>query len=243
MRPLFLIPAGLLALVSVPAAAQEAAVEDVPDIELPAGSGALSISAEVNLLSDFRFRGISRSDEDPAIQGALTVSVPGGFYVGGRGTSLKEAGRLGGLQLDLYAGYGADLGAGTSIDAGLLYFLFPDGRGDTDYVEPYVSVSHLVGPVQGTLGAKYAPEQDAIGGEDQLYLFAEVEAAVPTTPLTLSAQVGHQDRGALGDYWTWSLGARAALGPVHAGLRYVDTDLPALPNQDAGLVFSLGIRF
>jgi uncharacterized protein (TIGR02001 family) len=227
----------LLLSLAAPAAAQEDT-----DTEAPAGSG-LAISGEVNLLSDFRFRGISRSDEDPAVQAALTLSVPGGFYVGGRGTSLKDAGDLESVQLDLYAGYGAELGGGTSFDAGLMYFVFPDGTGSTNYFEPYASVSHLLGPVQATLGAKYAPEQDAIGGEDLLYLFGEVEASIPLTPLTFTAQAGRQDVGAFGDYWTWSLGARGNIGPFQAAVRYVDTDLPAVPNADAGLVFSLGVRF
>ena len=226
-----------LAGFSVPAAAQEDT-----DTEVPAGGG-VDVSGEINLLSDFRFRGISRSDEDPALQGALTVSAPGGFYAGARGTTLKSVGDLGDVQLDFYSGYNADLGLGTSADLGLMYFVFPDGSGKTDYFEPYASVSHQLGPVLGTVGAKYAPEQDAIGGHDLLYLFGEVEAAIPLTPLTLTAQAGHQNAAAFGDYWTWSLGARATLGPFNAGVRYVDTDLPALPNVDAGLVLSLGLRF
>jgi uncharacterized protein (TIGR02001 family) len=226
-----------LAGVAVPAAAQEDT-----DTEVPAAGG-LSISGEVNLLSDFRFRGISRSDEDPALQGAVTVTVPGGFYAGARGTTLKDVQDLGNVQLDLYAGYNADLGRGTAADFGLMYFVFPDGEGKTDYFEPYASVSHQLGPVLGTVGAKYAPEQDAIGGEDLLYLFGEVEAAIPLTPLTLTAQAGRQDAGAFGEYWTWSVGARAAMGPFNAGIRYVDTDLAPLPNVDAGLVLSLGLRF
>ncbi len=237
MRFASVLAALTLAGLSVPASAQEDT-----DTEVPAAGG-VSVSGEINLLSDFRFRGISRSDEDPALQGALTVSAPGGFYAGARGTTLKDVGDFGDVQLDLYAGYNADLGLGTSADLGLMYFVFPDGSGKTDYFEPYASVSHQLGPVLGTVGAKYAPEQDAIGGEDLLYLFGEVEAAIPMTPLTLTAQAGHQDAAAFGDYWTWSLGARAALGPFNAGIRYVDTDLPALPNADAGLVFSLGLRF
>jgi uncharacterized protein (TIGR02001 family) len=237
MRIATFLAAAALAGLSAPALAQEDTDTEVRS------DGGLSLSGEVNLLSDFRFRGISRSDEDPALQAALTVSVPGGFYVGGRGTTLKDAGDLDSVQLDLYAGYGADLGGGTSIDAGLMYFVFPDGEGKTDYFEPYASVSHLLGPIQATLGAKYAPEQDAIGGKDLLYLFGEVEASIPLTPLTLTAQAGRQDAGAFGEYWTWSLGARGNIGPFTAGIRYVDTDLPAVPNADAGLVLSLGLRF
>lgn len=209
----------------------------------PAGGGP-QLSGEAILLSDYRFRGVSRSGEDPALQGQLTWSVHSGFYVGARGTAaLDDVRNLGNVQLDLYAGYDADLGSGTSLDAGLLYYWFPDGGGATDYFEPYASLSHILGPVEATLGAKYAPGQDAIGGEHLLYLFGEVEAGIPLTPVTLTAQAGWQDAGALGRYWNWSLGGRYALGAFEAGLRYVDTDLPSLPGQDAGLVLSLGFRF
>ena len=45
--------------------------------------------------------------------------------------------------------------------------------------------------------------------------------------------------------WNWSLGGRYAMGPIEAGLRYVDTDLRAIPGRrsGAGVVASLGVRF
>jgi uncharacterized protein (TIGR02001 family) len=224
------------------ACAAPAWAQEDTETETGAGSG-IGLSGEINLLSDFRFRGISRSDKDPAVQGALTASLPGGFYVGGRATSLKRSPTLGDAQLDLYAGYGADLGLGTSVDLGVMYFVFPDAQGKAHYFEPYASVSHQLGPVQGTVGAKYAFEQDALGSDDNLYLFGELEAGIPLTPLTLTAQVGRQDAGQFGTYNTWSLGARASFGPLNAGLRYVDTDIRGVPNAEAGLVLSVGARF
>ncbi|MDB5693227.1 MAG: hypothetical protein JWO81_2290 [Alphaproteobacteria bacterium] len=222
---------------AAPALAQQ---EDVPPVEAHQGP---SVSGGVTLLSDYRFRGISRSDEDPAVQAQLTVSLPDGLYVGARGTSLKHFAGHGGAEADLYAGYGTDIAPGTTLDAGLLYYWFPDAHGQAGYFEPYASISHILGPVEGTLGAKYAWSQRAIGGDDMLYLFGQIEAGIPATPLTLTAEAGRQESGALGSYWNWSLGGRYALGPVEAGLRYVDTNLPSRHRQDATLVASLGFRF
>lgn len=230
--------AAALVSISAPALAQGDEGEEVG-----APEKGLSLSGGVTLLSDYRFRGISRSDEDPAVQAQLTVSVPAGFYAGARATSLHRFASRADAEIDLYAGYGANLGLGTAFDVGLLYYTFPGGTGDTAYFEPYASVSHTLGPVEATLGAKYAWAQDAIGGEDRLYLFGEVEAGIPATPLTLTAGAGRQDAGAFGNYWNWSLGARYDFGPLDAGLRYVDTDLAPLPGQDAGLVLSLGFSF
>ena len=250
----FCVSAAAAALLAAsPAAAQDPAPgeEGVP---LP-GTG-LDVAAEINLLSDYRFRGVSRSDEDPALQGALTISHDSGFsgfYVGTRATTLRGLDSfrlrdpsfedLGEVEADIYAGYGRDLGGGLDLDAGLLYYAFVGGEGRTGYFEPYASLSYLIGPVYATAGAKYAPSQSAIGNENMLYLFGQVDASIPLTPVRLKAQAGRQDWGRFGNYWNWSLGGSYALGPAELGVQYVDTDLPSAPGQDAGLVFSLGLRF
>ncbi|QPQ55007.1 hypothetical protein IC614_11990 [Allosphingosinicella flava] len=223
-----LLPA-LLFAAATPAAAQ------VP------GTG-VSVDADVTVMSDYRFRGVSRSGEDPALQGSVTVSS-GAFYAGVQGTTLNDVADYGDVQLDLYGGYSTQVGPGLSVDAGIQYYLFPGGDGDTDYAEPYASLSYQLGPIEATAGAKYAWAQDAIGDEDMLYLFGGLEAGIPATGVTVSAQAGRQDWGAFGSYWNWSVGARKSFGPINAGIRYVDTDLPDLPGQDAGLVLSLGVGF
>ena len=230
--------AALLLLLSAGRAFAQAG--DEPGTAIHSGP---SVGGGIVLLSDYRFRGISRSDENPALQAELTVALPGGLYAGARGTSLRHFARFGGAEADLYAGYATGIAPGTTVDAGILYYSFPDGSGATGYAEPYVSVTHTLGPIEGTLGAKYAWSQRAIGSDDMLYLFGQIEASIPATPLTVTAQAGRQDSGALGSYWNWSLGGRYAIGPLEAGLRYVDTNLPSHHRQDATIVASLGFRF
>src|SRR3546814_11124658 len=84
-----------------------------------------------------------------------------------------------------------------TVDVGLLWYLYPDTTG-TDYAEPYASVSGAFGPLEAKVGVAYAPDQDAIGSEDNLYVFTDVSAAIPETPLTLKAHYGYTD-GSLGD--------------------------------------------
>lgn len=232
---------GLLVAAAAPAAA------------LPIPGTGLSLGADAELMTDYRFRGVSRSDGDPALSANLIVSSSRGFYAGGRGTTLKgfdnfrlrdpQFEDLGDVQLDLYAGYAADVGPGLTLDGGMMYYSFVGGEGETDYFEPYASLSYLLGPVEATVGAKYAWSQRAIGNEDMLYLFGELDAGIPFTPISLTAHAGRQDWGRFGRYWNWSLGGRYALGPVNLGLRYVDTDLPSAPGQRGGLIGSVGLRF
>ena len=243
--------AGFTAILAV--AAPAAAQEDLPEEATGVPGSALELSAEINLLSDYRFRGVSRSDEDPALQAALTLGHRSGFYAGARGTTLDgldglRRRDLGDFELDLYAGYGRELGGGFEIDAGALYYVFAGGNGRTDYIEPYASLSYLIGPVYATAGAKYAPSQAAIGNEDMVYLFGQVEVSVPFRPWSFAAQVGRQDWGRFGAYWNWSLGVEhqlqvAGIPDTAIGLRYVDTDLPSTSGRDAGLVGSISLRF
>lgn len=247
MRGIFIFALALTA--AAPAAAQDEPAEEATGVP----GSALDVAAEVSLLSDYRFRGVSRSDEDPALQAALTLSHRSGFYAGARGTTLNgldglRRRDLGDFELDLYAGYGGALGGGFEIDAGVLHHAFAGAAGRSDYIEPYASLSYLIGPVYATAGAKYAPSQRAIGNEDMLYLFGQVEVSVPFRPWSFSAQLGRQDWGRFGSYWNWSLGVEHQLriegiADTAIGLRYVDTDLPSGSGRDAGVVASIGLRF
>jgi uncharacterized protein (TIGR02001 family) len=210
--------------------------------------GPLAVSGGATAISDYRFRGISLSGEDPAIQGSLNFNHESGVYAGVWGSSLEDTPLYGEAELDFYAGWRGEVASGTSLDVGLLYYAYPlgdSGAGPSDYFEPYASLSHVVGPVTAKVGAAYAWAQDATADGDNLYVFTDLSAAIPSTPVTLRAHLGHSG-GSLsptGDYFEWVLGADIAAGPATIGLSYVDTDLGSGPNVDATLVVSLGFSF
>src|SRR3546814_14373617 len=64
---------------STPALAQEEA------------AGPLTLSGGIAVTSDYRFRGISLSNEKVAVQPTLTVSHESGLYAGAWGSSLLES--------------------------------------------------------------------------------------------------------------------------------------------------------
>ncbi len=235
----------LAGFASLPATAQE-----VP-------SGPIIVSAGVEAVTDYRFRGISLSGGDIAVQPTVTLSHDSGLYLGAWGSNIEDTPVSGEVELDLYGGYAAEVMPGTSIDLGLTYYWYPDGKraaGPSDYVEAAARLSHMLGPAEAAVRIAYAPSQAALGHDDSLYLAADLSAGIPTTPLTLSASLGHTD-GALaalapsGRYWDWSLGASASFGRLTAGIKYVDTDIPASGVKaldkyfDAGVVLSLGLSF
>jgi len=88
-----------------------------------------SFSINVAVVSDYRFRGISSSYGDPAVQGGMDYSHAGGFYVGTWGSSVSGTTYLDGgrIEWDVYGGYRRDFGDVT-VDVGMLYFFYPSAR-------------------------------------------------------------------------------------------------------------------
>lgn len=218
---------------------------------------AITISGGATLVSDYRFRGISQTDKRAAVQGTVTVAHDSGIYATVWGSSIDDYVANGSDQeIDLIAGWRKSLGA-TTVDVGVLYYWYPgSGGANTDFVEPYASVSHAVGPVTAKASVAWAPKQNALtigaGREDNLYLAGDLSVAVPSTPVTLTAHAGHSKGPSyltIGRFYNdWSLGAAATWKGLTFGLSYVDTDgtfiTPSGRNASkAGIVASVGASF
>lgn len=215
---------------AVPAEAQEAAAPR-----------ALTVTGGVTLASQYRFRGISLSDEQVALQGTLNLNHESGLYAGIWGSTLDGFGELGGsnLELDLYAGYRRQVADGITVDAGLLYYAYPGSSGgDFEFFEPYANVSMTHGPVTGKVGIAWAPSQDGIGNNSNRYIYTDLSLAIPSTPVTLTGHLGNSHgRTTLtpgGDYVDWSLGANVAWRNLSFGVAYVDTNLSGAEAVSGG---------
>lgn len=210
----------------------------------------ITVSGSVGLVSDYRFRGVSQTDEEMAIQGGLTVSHESGVYAGTWGSNLAGWGTFGGssMELDLYAGYATEISSGVKLDVGLTWYMYPGGADLTDFAEPYVKLSGALGPANLLAGVAYAPKQKALGNwsntpesaendkEDNFYVWGDANSAIPGTPVTVKAHLGYSDGNPglgpngtsvapTGSYLDWSLGADVAVGPLTLGVAYVDTNI------------------
>jgi uncharacterized protein (TIGR02001 family) len=186
------------ALAATPAVADETA----PPSEI-------TITGNVAFVTDYRFRGLSQSSGDPAIQGGINVNHASGFYVGvwSSSTDFDVVGPAadavyGSQELDIFGGWTGTLASGVTADVGLLYYAYPGGHvGDAEFFEPYAAVSGTIGPVTAKLGANYAWSQQSLnfngGGKDEnLYVYGELSGGIPNTPVSLSGHLGYTD-GAL----------------------------------------------
>jgi uncharacterized protein (TIGR02001 family) len=230
--------AAAAALSSTTAFAQEAEEE---------AAGPIEVSGNVALTSDYRFRGVSFSGGDFALQGGIDVAHESGVYVGTWASTIDANGGFGEMELDVYGGWSGDVAEGVSVDVGLLYYMYPteDTGADTDYFEPYASVSTTLGPVGATVGVAYAWDQDSLGDQDNLYVYTDFELGVADTPVTLSAHLGYTD-GVFatqldGTSFDWGVGASYAVtDSLSLGVNYVDTQGPSINDfTDAGVFFTL----
>jgi uncharacterized protein (TIGR02001 family) len=234
-KSVFKLAAACVALGSIsaatPAFAQEEAAEEA--------EGPITVSGGIAVVSDYRFRGVSLSDKDFAVQPFVTVSHESGFYVGAWGSNIADnAGDD--LEIDLYAGFAG--GDAVTYDLGVTYYIYP-GVSSFNYAEIIGKVGTTVGPA--TVGAMlaYAPSQDGTGNTDNVYLGTNATIALPDSPISVTGSVGYED-GAFGDdKIDWSLGLTAAVSGFTIGASYVDTNRFVGGLGKAGAVFSLSYSF
>ncbi|MDB5688797.1 MAG: hypothetical protein JWL91_673 [Sphingomonas bacterium] len=196
----------LAAVTAVILAATPAIAQDEP-------KAPFTVAGSVGLVSDYRFRGVSQSDKELAVQGGFSVTHESGLYVGTWASNLSGWGTFGGANMELviYGGYKVPVGGG-ALDVGATWYMYPGGFDNTDFIEPYVKLSGTAGPVNLLAGIAYAPKQEALGAyyatgadaaagvytdegdkNDNLYLWGDISSGIPTTPLTLKGHIGYSN--------------------------------------------------
>ena len=146
----------VLGLSSVPALAQEQPAEH-------------QVSYNAAITSDYRYRGLSQTRLDPALQGGVDyVHGPTGLYVGTWLSTIKWTKDLGGdgnIEWDIYGGKRGQLTADLSYDVGGLYYYYPDNGlnprantfelyGRLGFGPAYVKYSHATTNLFGTADSK-----------------------------------------------------------------------------------------
>jgi len=233
--PPFTFSPRTLALVSVAASAMLISAPQASADNEPA----LSFSANAALVTDYRFRGISLSNKDFAIQGGFDTTSSTGFYVGAWGSSIEQF-EGSELELDVYGGYATTLGE-LDFDIGILAYTYP-GSNNTTYWEAYSSVGGTAGALGWTLGAAYAFNQSSIGDDDNIYLYVDLSAPLGSSPVSVATHFAYED-GAFGnDKLDWSLGLTYDYDKFSLGVAYVDTNVDS-DISDAGVIVSLSSAF
>ncbi|MEC9482832.1 MAG: TorF family putative porin [Halomonas sp.] len=117
---------------------------------------AAEVSANVGVVSNYFFRGVTQTDDGAAVQGGLDYGHESGFYAGtwastvDFGSSLEDTDGDGqfdtysddgtSYEIDFYLGYGGSIGD-LGYDVGYIYYAYPDAD-DADFGELYGSLTY-----------------------------------------------------------------------------------------------------
>lgn len=159
------------------------------------------VTGNLGLTSDYRFRGISQTQNAPAVQGGVDYTHASGFYIGNWNSSVSSQVYTNGagVESDLYAGFKKDIYKGLTIDVGSYNYFYPRATtsaatgSNFDTYEGFIGLGY--GPVSAkysrTLGNGYFGTANARGTE---YFQADVAYPLPFKgfeKVSLLAHAGH----------------------------------------------------
>ena len=94
---------------------------------------AAEVSSTVTMTNDYRFRGVSQTSGDPAVQASIDVGFDNGAYAGIWGSNVNFGDNDNAhLEVDYYVGKYGDLTEEVSYDATLYYFQYHGYTDGTD---------------------------------------------------------------------------------------------------------------
>jgi uncharacterized protein (TIGR02001 family) len=151
MTPTRITLAALVAFSALPSVAQTAAAPATPEPDY-------AFTANVGVFSDYRFRGISQTNKNPAIQGGFDFAMKNGLYLGNWNSNIDSAQYTGAnIEMDFYGGYKATFGD-FGLDVGGLYYYYPGSGNQSSYPGSFKvdNFELYIGGSWGPLTAKYS---------------------------------------------------------------------------------------
>ncbi|MBR9826981.1 MAG: hypothetical protein GYB36_14460 [Alphaproteobacteria bacterium] len=191
---------------------------------LTAAAPAQEIVGNVGLTTNYVFRGITQTDDGPAVSGGFDYENSG-FYAGIWASSV-DFGDDTTMEIDFYGGYGF-IAAGLDWDLGAIYYAYPDSPeiagNSQDFLEIYGAASKDFGSF--AVDGKLSWSDDFYAGTGNA-IYLEAGVTVPlTNDVAFDARIGSSqfDDQPGADYEDWQLGLSGELGGVGWDLRYHDT--------------------
>ncbi|CAN5867715.1 hypothetical protein BH11PSE12_BH11PSE12_06790 [soil metagenome] len=192
------------------------------------------VSFNLGAVSDYRYRGISQSRLDPALQGGADYTHnPSGFYAGTWLSTIKwtkDAGGSGDVEVDLYAGKKGEIVKDVAYDVGVLTYIYPSNGLDKvagfvdantteiyaqlGYGPAYVKYSHAVTNLFGFVDSKNSG-------------YLDIGASFEVAPgYTLGLHAGRQTikNNSAYTYTDWKVGVNKEFFGINFGLAAIGTN-------------------
>ena len=198
-----------------------------------------TLTGNFALTSNYIFRGISQTWDQPAIQGGVDWAHSSGFYLGTWASNISSNSyNSTNLELDLYGGYNGSISDDLGYNVALLGYYYPGGEYSAAPDEKYDTLEATAGLTYKFLNVKYyytltdyyglnsatgsSPNGDSQGST---YVEANVNYEV-MDKLILGLHIGHQkikNYGAL-DYTDYKISLTREFGGVNLTAAYSDTN-------------------
>lgn len=192
------------------------------------------ITANVAVVTDYRYRGISQTRLQPALQGGADyIHNPSGLYAGAWLSTIKwtkDAGGSGNIELDIYGGRRGQLSDAIAYDVGVLGYVYASNGldhvagfvdantaeiyGQLAYGPAYIKYSHAVTNLFGFVDSKNSGYLD---------LGANLDAG---EGYTINLHAGHQkvSHNSAASYTDWKVGVTRDFGVASGALAVIGTN-------------------
>lgn len=225
-----LVALALVGAFAAPAFAEEAA---------PAPAPTPALTGNIGVVSNYIFRGISQTQNHPALQGGFDYNHASGFYVGTWASNVAWVTRSdykykdnNSLEVDLYGGYKGAFADDFTYDVGLIKYYYPGtsmGNVTPDTMEVYGAIGwKFITLKYSQTISQYMVGWSGTNGENTrgsgyLDLSANYDLG---DGWGVQGHVGHQKIKNYSDasYTDWKLGVTKDVGFGVVGLAYTDTN-------------------
>ena len=185
--------------------------------------GAVSLSGNVSVTTDYVWRGMTQNAEDPSVSGGFDLEDDSGFYLGMWAANVlaAEGSDTGSLELDGYLGYAGSFNDDAGYDVGYIAYTYP-GVSAWDFEETYISFDFY--------GA-YVSYAAGMGTDVNDYV--EVGYSIDAGPGSFSISYGDYDKSGS----NYLVGYDWSVGDFTLSFYYSDYDADAgeASDQDAAI--------
>lgn len=206
------------------------------------------VSGTAAIVSDYDFRGISQTGEDPAVQLSIDYGHESGWYAGAWGSNVddfcdtptgcydidgNQIANTASTEIDLYTGFKGEVGD-FGWDAGLTYYAYP-GASDLNFAEIYGKVSFNI----VTAGVYFSNAFGHKDNDEAIYVFGDV--GIPAGPLTIGLHAGMSTGdgieqayfgGVEDSYFDYGLGVSYSASNITLGIKWVAVDADDAGSDD-----------
>lgn len=221
----------------------------------------ISVTGDLTLATDYRFRGLSNSDNHMAVQGSLSIEHTSGVYASIWASNVDFGDEFGtSVEADFTLGYAFPVSENSSLDVSYTRFEYPGANDDTEaaYDEFAVIYNHenaLVADDSAALGIYYSPQYSGKTGEE--YYFEAAYQYPLNSKFNLVSSVGYTlmenkqnfadafgGEGKQKGYWDYKLGVNTEIAGLTAELAWIDNNLDSDDSTAKGTaLFSLSKSF